>query len=243
MLSHIKIVLVETTHPGNIGAVARAMKNMAMDNLWLVAPKIFPNADATSRAAGADDVLAKAHVCSSLTEAIADCQLVIGASARCRTISWPEITPRECADLIVGKETTQKVAILFGREHSGLKNREMDVCHFLLRIPCNPDFSSLNVAAAVQILCYEFFIAAGLEMPAPAIGDRGECLLATGAQMDLFYQHMQQALLDIGFMRPERSKSIMRRLRRIYNRVQLDSKEVDILRGILRMSQDKQTGN
>ncbi|TAL46022.1 MAG: RNA methyltransferase, partial [Methylovulum sp.] len=160
MLSHIKIVLVETTHPGNIGAVARAMKNMKMNNLWLVAPKIFPSADATSRASGADDVLARATVCQSLQEAIADCQLVIGASARCRTISWPEMTPRACAENIVINEPKQSVAIIFGRENSGLKNHELDLCHFLLRIPCNAEYSSLNIAAAVQVVCYELFVAA-----------------------------------------------------------------------------------
>ena len=239
MLSHIKIVLVETTHPGNIGAVARAMKNMNMTNLWLVSPKIFPSADATSRASGADDVLAKANVCQNLQEAIADCQLVIGASARCRTISWPEITPRECAGKVVINEPGNKVAIIFGRENSGLKNHELDLCHFLLRIPCNSEYSSLNIAAAVQVVCYELFVAAGVQ-EAVVIGDKGECPKATAMQMESFYAHLYQALTDIGFMHPDKSKSIMRRLRRIYNRVQLDTKELDILRGILRMSQDNQ---
>ncbi len=240
MLSHIKIVLVETTHPGNIGAVARAMKNMKMTNLCLVAPKIFPSADATSRASGADDVLAAAEVYSSLPEAIADCNLVIGASARCRTISWPEMTPRQCAEKIVINEPKQKVAILFGRENSGLKNHELDLCHYLLRIPCNSEYSSLNIAAAVQVVCYELFVASG-EQESIAIGDKGDSPLATAAQMESFYTHLYQALNDIGFMHPDKSKSIMRRLRRIYNRIQLDTKELDILRGILRMSQDNQS--
>ena len=239
MLSHIKIVLVETTHPGNIGAVARAMKNMAMTNLCLVSPKFFPSAEATSRASGADDVLARAMVCQNLQEAIADCQLVIGASARCRTISWPEMTPRECAEKIVINEPDQKVAIVFGRENSGLKNHELDLCHFLLRIPCNSQYSSLNIAAAVQVVCYELFVASGLKQETQ-VGDKGECPLATAEQMESFYNHLYQALTDIGFMHPDKSKSIMRRLRRIYNRIQLDTKELDILRGILRMSQDNQ---
>ncbi|MGZ8190685.1 MAG: RNA methyltransferase [Methylococcaceae bacterium] len=239
MLSHIKIVLVETTHPGNIGAVARAMKNMAMTNLCLVSPKFFPSADATSRASGADDVLARAMLCQNLQEAIADCQLVIGASARCRTISWPEMTPRECAEKVVINEPDQKVAIVFGRENSGLKNHELDLCHFLLRIPCNSQYSSLNIAAAVQVVCYELFVASGLKQET-RVGDKGECPLATAEQMESFYHHLYQALTDIGFMHPDKSKSIMRRLRRIYNRIQLDTKELDILRGILRMSQDNQ---
>ena len=239
MLSHIKIVLVETTHPGNIGAVARAMKNMNMANLWLVAPKIFPSADATSRASGADDVLAHAHVCQSVQEAIADCQLVIGASARSRTISWPEISPRECAEKIVIAEPKQKVAIIFGRENSGLKNHELDLCHYLLRIPCNSAYSSLNIAAAVQVVCYELFVAAGVQETV-TIGDKDKNPKASAVQMESFYSHLYQALTDIGFMHPDKSNSIMRRLRRIYNRVQLDTKELDILRGILRMSQDNQ---
>ncbi|MCX7099516.1 MAG: RNA methyltransferase [Methylococcales bacterium] len=242
MLSHIKIVLVETTHPGNIGAVARAMKNMDMANLWLVAPKTFPSADATSRASGADDVLAKATVCASLPEAIADCQLVIGASARGRTISWPEMTPRQCAEQVVlGEDSAkQKVAIIFGRENSGLKNHELDLCHFLLRIPCNSQYSSLNIAAAVQVVCYELFVAAGADAPR-LVGDKDKVPKATAQQMESFYAHLHQALMDIGFMHPDKSKSIMRRLRRIYNRIQLDTKELDILRGILRMSQDNQS--
>ncbi len=278
MLSTIKIVLVETTHPGNIGAVARAMKNMKMHNLWLVAPKIFPSADATSRASGADDVLASATVCPTLQEAIADCQLVIGASARGRTISWPEMTPRECAEKILLNEPGNrrdgsqqscgihtipgdrhagslpasgihtipgdKVAIVFGRENSGLKNHELDLCHFLLRIPCNSEYSSLNIAAAVQVVCYELFVTSGLAPQEQIqVGDKGEEPLATAAQMESFYSHMAEALSDIGFMHPAKSKSIMRRLRRIYNRVQLDTKELDILRGILRMSQGHKRNN
>ena len=239
MLSHIKIVLVETSHPGNIGAVARAMKNMSMSNLCLVSPKIFPSAEATSRATGADDILAKAIVYNSLHDAISDCQLVIGASARCRTISWPEMTPRETAEKIVASDTKLKTAIIFGRENSGLKNHELDLCQYLLRIPCNEDYSSLNIAAAVQVVCYELFIGAG-QYSELIIGDKGKAIKATNDQMDLFYEHLYQTLTDIGFIHPDKSKSIMRRLRRIFNRADLDVKEIDILRGILRMSQDKQ---
>ena len=237
MLSHIKIVLVETSHSGNIGAAARAMKNMTMTNLCLVKPKLFPCAEATARAAGSDDVLARAVVYDSLSEAVADCQLVIGASARGRTISWPELTPREVAEKVIVPKAKQKVAIVFGRENSGLKNHELDLCQFLLRIPCNSEYSSLNVAAAVQVVCYELFVATGIKNES-IVGDKGEEPLATATQMELFYEHLHQTLLDIGFLRPDKAKSMMRRLRRIYNRTLLDSKEVDILRGILRMSQD-----
>lgn len=237
MLSNFKVVLVETSHPGNIGAVARAMKNMGMDQLRLVMPKFFPHADATARASGADDVLRNAQVYESLVEAIKDCRIVLGASARDRTISWPSITARECAEKWVADASRENIALVFGRENSGLKNHELDLCHYLLRIPCNPDYSSLNLAAAVQVVCYELYVASGQEFVS-SIGDRGEDPLATAEQMEAFYQHLQQTMADIGFLHPERSKSIMRRLRRLFNRTQLDTKELDILRGILRFSQN-----
>ena len=238
MLSNFKIVLVETSHPGNIGGVARAMKNMKMEGLCLVSPKIFPSADATSRASGADDLLSSAVIYDTLQEAIADCQIVLGASARDRTISWPELTVRECAEKFVAKARTQeKIAVVFGRENSGLKNHELDLCHFLLRIPCNEEYSSLNLAAAVQVVCYELFVASGQKVES-SIGDKGDASLATMQQMELFYQHLQQTLADIGFLHVDKSQSIMRRLRRIFNRIALDTKEVDILRGILRFSQN-----
>jgi tRNA (cytidine32/uridine32-2'-O)-methyltransferase len=237
LLSNFKVILVETSHPGNIGAVARAMKNMGMSQLRLVLPKLFPHADATARASGADDVLRMARVFSSLPEAIADCQIVLGASARDRTISWPSVTARECAEKWVNSGNKNNIALVFGRENSGLKNHELDFCHYLLRIPCNPEYSSLNLAAAVQVVCYELFLASGQEY-AMTIGDQGEEPLATAEQMEGFYQHLQQTMADIGFLHPERSKSIMRRLRRVFNRTQLDTKELDILRGILRFSQN-----
>jgi len=239
MLSNFKIVLVETSHPGNIGGVARAMKNMTLSELCLVTPKIFPSADATSRAAGSDDVLSSATIYDTLQDAIADCQVVLGASARDRTISWPEVTARECAEKFVkpvGSHSRDKIAIVFGRENSGLKNHELDLCHYLLRIPCNSDYSSLNLAAAVQVVAYELFVASGQQTKS-TIGDKNEENLASAKQMELFYEHLQQTLADIGFLHVDKSQSIMRRLRRIYNRVALDTKEVDILRGILRFSQ------
>jgi len=227
---------VETTHPGNIGAVARAMKNMGMNNLALVTPKTFPCAEATARASGADDVLAGAEVCASLPEALADCSLVFGASARSRTISWPEMTPRECADKLKIEALEQKVAIVFGRENSGLKNHELDLCRYLLRIPCNTAFSSLNLAAAVQVVCYELFVVSG-QNDSVAYGDKRRRIPATTEQMELFYTHLEETLSAIDFTQPDQSRSVMRRLRRIYNRAALDSKEVDMLRGILRMAQ------
>jgi TrmH family RNA methyltransferase len=227
-LSHIRMVLVETTHPGNIGATARAMKNMGLHDLALVSPKIFPSPEATARASGADDVLATAGVFQSLPEAIADCALVIGASARLRSIRWPQLTPRECAEKVVAN--SPKTAILFGREHSGLTNEELECCHFLLNIPCNPDFSSLNVAAAVQIVAYELFLAH--QQPVKFIKD--DSVLATANEMASFFAHLEHTLYDIRFLHPRKSKlSIMRRLHRIFNRAQLEKREIHILRGIL----------
>jgi len=223
--------LVETSHPGNIGAVARAMKNMCMSELYLVAPKIFPSADATSRASGADDVLASAVLCDSLQEAIADCQIVIGASARSRTISVPDESPRECAERVMVESQDKKVAILFGRENSGLKNHELDLCQTLLSIPSNQNYSSLNIAAAVQVVCYELLVASGQSV---AKTEKLEAPLANSAQMESFYEHLYQALEEIGFINPEKSTSIMRRLRRVYHRATLNTKELDILRGILK---------
>ncbi len=238
MLSNFKIVLVETSHPGNIGAVARAMKNMTLTDLCLVSPKKFPSADATARASGANDILSSLVICDSLQDAIADCQIVLGASARDRTISWPELTARECAEkFVINTKSNAKVALVFGRENSGLKNHELDLCHYLLRIPCNSAFSSLNLAAAVQVVSYELFIASKQNNDS-AKGDKDDEPLATIQQMELFYEHLHQTLDDIGFLHIDKSQSIMRRLRRIYNRIALDNKELDILRGILRFSQN-----
>ena len=225
--------MVETSHLGNIGAVARAMKNMCMSELYLVAPKIFPSADATSRASGADDILASAVCCDSLQEAIADCQIVIGASARSRTIAVPEESPRICAERLAVEAQDKKVAILFGRENSGLKNHELDLCQTLLTIPSNAAYSSLNIAAAVQVVCYELLVASSQDAVKPEVRD---VALASSAQMESFYEHLYQALDEIGFINPEKSTSIMRRLRRVYHRASLDTKELDILRGILKKS-------
>ncbi len=233
MLANIRIVLVATSHPGNIGAVARAMKNMCMSDLYLVTPKIFPSADATSRASGADDILASAVLCDTLEEAIADCEIVIGASARSRTISVPDESPRVCAERLAVEAQDKKIAILFGRENSGLKNHELDLCQTLLSIPSNAAYSSLNIAAAVQVVCYELLVASGQTAVKPK---KREAPLATSVQMESFFEHLYQALDEIGFINPEKSTSIMRRLRRVYHRATLDTKELDILRGILKKS-------
>lgn len=237
MLPKVRIVLVETSHPGNIGAVARAMKNMCLRELVLVAPKDFPSEQATARAAGAEDLLAGARVVDSLQQAIGDCQLVIGASARLRTIPWPELDPRAAAERIAESGNTAKTAILFGREHSGLTNEELERCHYLLHIPANPEFSSLNLAAAVQVIAYEIFLAIRAAPPV-----RRAVALASVEEMESFFDHLRQTLYTIGFLHARRSSpSIMRRLRRIFQRAQLEQKEIHLLRGILAAAQRSST--
>jgi tRNA (cytidine32/uridine32-2'-O)-methyltransferase len=230
LLSKIRIVLVGTTHPGNIGAVARAMKNMGLARLYLVKPKIFPSADATSRAAGADDILCRAVLCNSLEEAIADCGIVVGTSARPRTISSEVLNPRECARLVRQSHPETETALVFGREHAGLTNAELDLCGYWLTIPCNPEFSSLNLAAAVQVVGYELFTAFHAEPLSPEIeGDPP----ASSAQLEFFYGHLYEVMLSVGFIHPDKSRSVMRRIRRLFNRAHLETREIDILRGIL----------
>lgn len=227
-----RIILVGTTHPGNIGATARAMKTMDLHDLVLVAPQaVFPHPQAQAMAAGADDVLAAARVCATLEEALADCALVYGASARQRTIPWPMLDPRGCAQEVAVAEG--QVALVFGREHSGLTNAELERCHTLVHIPANPAFSSLNLAQAVQILAYEIYLARHAA-PRPARPDNklGE-RLAPLAETTLFFDHLEQTLVDIDFLDPARPRHLMRRLKRLFNRTQLTQNEVNILRGIL----------
>ena len=233
-LSGIRVVLVQTTHPGNIGATARAMKNMGLERLCLVEPASFPHADATARASGADDLLAEATVHATLEEALAGSHLVFGASARLRTISWPQVTPREAARQAAGLEEGSEVALVFGREHSGLTNRELELCHCLLHIPANPAFSSLNLAAAVQVVSYEMRLA--MELSSGKAEER-EAPDATVDELAGFYQHLEQALQDIGFLDPDNPRQLMRRLRRLFNRARPDRMELNILRGILSATQ------
>jgi len=235
MLEQIRIVLVGTTHPGNIGAVARAMKTMGLSNLWLVAPKQFPSAEATARASGADDLLARARVCVDLGQAIDGCRLVVGASARLRTVHWPQLDPGECARSLLAQAAAGPVAILFGRESSGLSNQELDRCSHLVHIPSNPEFSSLNLAAAVQILAYEIRVAslcraAAGEAPRP---------VASADAMEGFFAHMEQTLLELRYANPNQSRKLQRRLRRLFFRAAPDTEELNILRGILSAAQGR----
>lgn len=231
----VRIVLINTSHPGNIGAAARAMKNMGLDELYLVDPKVFPSAEATARASGADDLLARAVCVDRLEAAIADTNLVIGASARSRTLPVPMLDPRQCAERVGQQAHDTRTAILFGRERTGLSNDELDRCHYLVQIPTNPDYPSLNVAAAVQVIAYELKMAAGLPVKQPPKRHR----LATAAEMELFYRHLEDTLMAIDFLDPDNPRQLMRRLRRLFGRVQPDENEINILRGILTAVQQR----
>ena len=231
----VRIVLVETSHPGNIGASARAMKTMGLDNLVLVAPKEFPCADATARASGADDVLAKVRVVPSLSEAIEDCGFVVGASARLRSLRWPTVDPRTCARTVCEHAADSSVAIVLGPEHSGLTNEDLGRCHEVVHIPTDPEYSSLNLAMAVQVLCYELRLAQDEVAGVAHSGEKDarEAPLATADELDGFHRQMEAMLADVGFLKPDHPKQLKLRLRRIFHRSRLDQTEINILRGML----------
>jgi tRNA (cytidine32/uridine32-2'-O)-methyltransferase len=241
MLEQVRIVLVETSHPGNIGAVARAMKNMCLARLALVRPHRYPSAEATARASGADDLLEGAMVTATLDEALADCGLVIGASARRRTVEWPELDPRECANEVMRAAPAGPVALVFGRENSGLTNDELGRCRFLVHIPANPDYTSLNLAMAVQVIAYELLmasrgVAGGTQTITAAVRER-----ASAAQLQGLFEHLEQALNDFGFADERRSEKLMRRLRRLFLRAEPDADDINILRGILSAGQGRKS--
>ncbi|ODS23351.1 tRNA (cytosine(32)/uridine(32)-2'-O)-methyltransferase TrmJ [Candidatus Endobugula sertula] len=238
-LASIRIVLVETTHPGNIGGVARAMKNMGLSQLYLVSPKDYPAQRAEWRASNAQDVLRSASVVDSLDDAIADCGLVIGTSARERRIPWPLVTPRECADYSCHEASTHPVAIIFGREDRGLTNEELHKCHYHLHIPANPEYSSLNLAAAVQVIAYELRMTCLNNQRGKSIHfDDWDMPPAKSEALEHYYEHLQETLEKIGFLEPDNPRQTMTRLRRLYHRVRLDEMELNILRGVLTAMQN-----
>lgn len=209
------------------------MKNLYLQHLYLVAPDGFPSAEATARAAGADDLLASAAVCESLDQALDGCRLVIGSSARTRRIEWPELDPQACGEKIVVVARRGPVALLLGRERSGLTNEELDRCHFLVRIPTNPGFASLNLAGAAHILAYEIERAHARVASSPAAPRRCAPAPVGHAEMVRFYRHLQQALVHVGFLDPDQPRLLMRRLVRLFNRAAPNQNEMNILRGIL----------
>ena len=244
MLERIRIVMVEPSHPGNIGAAARAMKTMGLSDLRLVCPREYPSAEATSRASGAGDVLAEARVCANLDEAIGDATLIAGTSARRRSIPWPRITARQFSGELARQPESAQVAILFGRESAGLTNDELHRCHLHVALPTNPEYGVLNVAAAVQLLAYE----ARLGVLGDSLDESGTRSLphsmplpemawdeppASSDETEGFLSHLQQVMEAAGFFRSGQGNQAMTRLRRLFLRARPDRTEIRTLRGVL----------
>lgn len=245
LLDKIRIVMVETTHPGNIGAAARAMHTMGLSDLRLIRPQQFPHVEATARASGAGHILAQAQVCQDLDEALAGATLVVGTSARQRRIPWPCLSPRPFAEMVAARADVEQVAILFGREDRGLTNDELQRCHYHVAIPANPDYGVLNVASAVQLLCYELRLALEgdpdtdqplrrarrhqLELP-PLDWDAPP---ADSAELEHFFGHLERMIIESGFLDPDNPAQVMTRLRRLFLRARPDKMEISTLRGVL----------
>jgi len=230
-LDNISIVMVGTTHPGNIGAAARAMHNMCISNLVLVNPQCPVGEIAYARASGANLVLDNRRDTAMLQEAVQDCTLVIAASARVRSLPWPELTTDAMAHKIADLSAHSRTALVFGREHSGLTNEELQLCNYMVNIPTNPDFSSLNVASAIQVLCYEIFKLEANKVKAE-ISNVQETA-ATRQELEGYFEHLEQVITTTQFLDAENPGLLMQRLRRLYHRVELSRSEVNILRGIL----------
>ena len=229
MLSNIRIVLINTFHPGNVGAIARAMKNMGLTNLYLVDPNDYPSEEATSRAAGAVDLLENATIVSTLEEAIADCSLVIGTSARHRTFQLPIMNARECAESVIPEAVDHNVAIVFGRETTGLLNDEIAQCHRQVYIDANDEYPVLNISQAVQIVAYEIWMAnqnkENYKKETPEYPHKKD--------MDLFYEHLEETLYGINFIIRSHPGKVLDKLHRFFNRSRPEKQELGILRGVL----------
>jgi tRNA/rRNA methyltransferase len=231
-LKNIRIVLCGTAHPGNIGASARALKTMGLARLYLVAPQRFPDREAEWRASRATDVLAQAVVCASLDEALSGVAFAVACSARSREMAVPEFPARAAAQQVIEAARTQQAALVFGNESFGLTTEQVNKCRLLAMIPAAPDYSSLNVAAAVQVFAYELRMAA---LGGEAARDGGKLReFASFEEIEAFYAHLEQTMVEIGFLNPEHPKKLLPRLRRLFARAQLEKEEVNILRGILK---------
>ncbi len=234
LLDAIRIVLSRTSHPGNIGAAARAMKTMGLSQLYLVDPAVFPNSQADAMASGASDVLANAVVCKSLTQALTGTVLALGVSARRRDIASEVLMPREAASRLLVEAQVASVALVFGNETSGLSNEELGLCQGLVSIPANPDYSSLNLAAAVQVLSYEVRQSWLNQTSWP----QPEIEAAAMDEVERFYTHLETTLAELRFLNPGSPGKLMLKLRRLFARTRLAKEEVNILRGILTATSD-----
>jgi len=233
MLDRTRIVLLRTSHPGNIGAAARAMKTMGLTRLLLVDPVRFPAPEAEFRSAGGADVLAQAQVVAALDDAIDSCQIVVGSSARNRRVPWPLLDPRQLAERLSQLPAQTEIAILFGNEQHGLSNEELHRCHWHVQIPADSEYGVLNLAAAVQVISYELrmqWLQAG---DIATVSNGWDVPLATSSEIEQLFLHLQQLLLELDFYDPDNPRQLLTRLRRLLLRSGLDRMEVNILRGIL----------
>ena len=237
LLNSVKVVLVGTTHPGNIGATARAMKNMGILDLALVEPKEFPSDVATFRSKAAKDILEKASVHTSLEEAISECELVVGTSARGRTVPWPVLNPREAAEEMHKSSLNGKVAIVFGREDRGLTNEELGLCNFHVHIPSDPEYSSLNLSQAVQILAYE--IRLSYLQDRHVNKEYWDVELANNEQTERLINHMDELMQEVDFYDVENPRKLLVRVRRFFKRSKIDVMEANIFRGLFATIQKK----
>lgn len=232
MLQNIRIVLVETSHTGNMGSVARAMKTMGLSNLYLVNPLVKPDSQAIALAAGASDVIGEAHIVDTLDQALEGCSLVVGTSARSRSLPWPMLEPRECGVKSVQEGQQAPVALVFGRERAGLTNEELQKCHYHLAIAANPEYSSLNLAMAVQIIVYEVRMAF-LESQKTVQPEYEDSPYPLVDDLERFYQHLEQVMIHSGFIREGSPGQVMSKIRRLYTRARPERDELNILRGML----------
>lgn len=233
--NRIRVVLVEPQHPGNIGQAARAMKTMGLSRLYLVNPARFPDREAFYRASRADDVVKNAVITKNLSEAVLDCGVLLGTSGRDRIMSQTKINPREAADKIVHDFKREEVALIFGCEKCGLNNEMMQQCHFQITIPSVEEYSSLNLAAAVQVIAYEIRMAS----LASTRKDSPKSLLATQQDLNGFYQHLRETMVLIQFLDIRHPRKMMERFRQIYNRALLDKEDINLLRGMLTATENK----
>ena len=256
MFENIRVVMVHTSHPGNIGAAARALKTMGLSRLVLVSPQEYPSQKAIWRAAGAADILEQTLVVETLAEAISDCSLVVGASARQRRIPWPVLGARQGGETIAKQASTEQVAIIFGREDRGLTNEELQQCNYHIEIPASEEYGVLNVASAIQVICYEIRMGLleacvpqegtqdlseqnkpDLRMPIDPV--RWDERLATSNEMEHFFTHLETTLTQLDFHEPDNPRQLLTRLRRLFVRSRLDHLEINILRGVLTAVQKK----
>jgi tRNA (cytidine32/uridine32-2'-O)-methyltransferase len=232
MLENVKVVLVGTSHSGNIGSAARAMKVMGLSQMVLVDPQCTVDGQAVALSAGASDIALNAKIVSTLEEAVADCALVVGSSARSRTLEWPMMDSRECGQKVAAESRQHKTAMVFGRERTGLTNDELQLCHYHVAIPANPEYSSLNLAMAVQTLSYEVRMA-HLDFEQSQYAESEPESYPRHQELEMFYEHLEKVLLRTEFIEQDKPNQVMNKMRRLYNRARPETQELNILRGIL----------